>query len=218
MLAKKFNIKQVTFVNIGGIINETTIWDDGFLDAVDVGPGMCLIDKWIRINSKKKYDDKGNIAKDGKINKIILNKALRNFSYTAGAISRKSFDTKDFEDFFNILHSSFFKGLSFKDAVATLTEFTVSILRDSLIFRGLPAHTRLILCGGGRKNNFLVKRMKQHLIPVEFIDDFGVDGDFVESQAFAHLAVRSYLKLPISFPETTGVRKPCTGGTIVKNF
>ena len=54
MLAKKLNLKNVTFINIGGIINETTISDDGHFSAADVGPGMCLIDKWIRINSKKK--------------------------------------------------------------------------------------------------------------------------------------------------------------------
>ena len=53
MLAKKFNIKPVSFFNIGGILNKTTIWDDGKLSATDYGPGMCLIDKWIRINSKK---------------------------------------------------------------------------------------------------------------------------------------------------------------------
>ena len=52
---------------------------------------------------------------------------------------------------------------------------------------------------------------------MKFIDDFGIDGDFVESQAFAYLAIRSYLKLPISFPSTTGVSKPCTGGIILKN-
>ena len=51
----------------------------------------------------------------------------------------------------------------------------------------------------------------------KLIDEHGVDGDFVESQAFAYLAIRSYLKLPISFPRTTGVSKPCTGGVIVKN-
>ena len=53
---------------------------------------------------------------------------------------------------------------------------------------------------------------------IKMIDDFGIDGDFVESQAFAYLAIRSYLKLPISFPKTTGCNKPCTGGVIVKNF
>ena len=50
---------------------------------------------------------------------------------------------------------------------------------------------------------------------IKLIDDLEIDGDFVESQAFAYLAIRSYLKLPISFPETTGVQKPCSGGTII---
>ena len=76
----------------------------------------------------------------------------------------------------------------------------------------------LILCGGGRKNKFLVEKLKKETENVKMIDDYGIDGDFVESQAFAYLAIRSYLKLPISFPETTGCKKPCTGGVIVKNF
>ena len=53
---------------------------------------------------------------------------------------------------------------------------------------------------------------------IKLIDDFGIDGNFIESQAFAYLAIRSYLKLPISFSETTGCDKPCTGGIIIKNF
>ena len=54
--------------------------------------------------------------------------------------------------------------------------------------------------------------------PLIKIDDFNIDGDFIESQAFGYLAIRSYLKLPISFPKTTGCDKPCTGGVLVKNF
>ena len=54
-------------------------------------------------------------------------------------------------------------------------------------------------------------------VPVKLIDKYGVDGDFIESQAFAYIAIRSYLKLPISFPETTGVNKVCTGGIVIKN-
>ena len=78
--------------------------------------------------------------------------------------------------------------------------------------------SNIILCGGGRKNKFLVEKLKKEIENVKMIDDYGIDGDFVESQAFAYLAIRSYLKLPISFPETTGCKKPCTGGVIVKNF
>ena len=51
----------------------------------------------------------------------------------------------------------------------------------------------------------------------EDIDNYGIDGDFIESQAFAYLAIRSYLKLSISFPSTTGVNVPCSGGVIIKS-
>ena len=80
--------------------------------------------------------------------------------------------------------------------------------------------SRFIFCGGGRKNNFLLEKIKKEIngkVKVELIDKLGIDGDFVESQAFAYLAIRSYLKLPISYPETTGVKKPCLGGSIFKN-
>jgi len=66
------------------------------------------------------------------------------------------------------------------------------------------------------RNNFLINKLKKINNDIKLIDEHGVDGDFVESQAFAYLAVRSYLNLPISFPETTGVKKPCSGGIIVK--
>ena len=106
--------------------------------------------------------------------------------------------------------------------MATLTEFTsliIARLRDT-------GTTTLILCGGGRKNKFLVKRVKKiskHLKDpfikkVKLIDDYGINGDFVESQAFAYLAIRSFLGLPISFPNTTGCKEPCTGGVVVKNY
>jgi len=81
------------------------------------------------------------------------------------------------------------------------------------------SNQNILITGGGRKNNFLVKSIEEKInIPIKLVDDFGIDGDFVESQAFAYLAVRSFLGLPISYPETTGCKEPCTGGVIVKNF
>ena len=75
------------------------------------------------------------------------------------------------------------------------------------------------MSGGGRKNKYLIKKLEEKInFPLRFIDDYGIDGDFVESQAFAYLAIRSYLKLPISFPGTTGCLKPCTGGVIAKYY
>ena len=97
-----------------------------------------------------------------------------------------------------------------------MTEFTSQIIISAI--KAVDRYKeKIILCGGGRKNNFLVKKLKEESNRIKLIDEYEVDGDFVESQAFAYIAIRSYLKLPISFPETTGVKKPCTGGLIFKS-
>ena len=211
LLKRKFKIQEVTFINIGGIVNITTLWNDN-MSGTDIGPGMCLIDRWVRLGSKKSYDENGTIAKSGKVNKIALDKLLENFYGKENILSTEpiqSFDTKYF-DF------SFVKNLSLEDGAATLTEFTARIIISALkvAYRNKE---KIILCGGGRKNNFLVEKLKEENRVIKLIDEYGVDGDFVESQAFAYLAIRSFLKLPISYTETTGVAKPCTGGVIVRS-
>ena len=128
---------------------------------------------------------------------------------TSNIGSVQSFDTK----FFNFLYV---KDLSLEDGAATLTEFTAQIIISALQAAKCPKE-KIILCGGGRKNNFLVEKLKKEKVTIKLIDEYGVDGDFIESQAFAYIAIRSYLKLPISFPETTGVNNACTGGIIIKN-
>ena len=202
ILEKKLNIKPVSFINIGGILNRTIIKNNGELSAKDEGPGMCLIDKWIRINSKNKYDENGDIARSGKLNKIIFDQYIDNFDSN---FKKKSYDINDFD-------ISFIRGLSLEDGAATLTYITSHII-NSLF---LNNKEKIILCGGGRKNKFLVELIKNVNKEVKPIDDYGINGDFVESQAFAFLAIRSYLNLPISFPNTTGCKKSCSGGKIIK--
>ena len=212
LLKTKFKIKEATFVNIGGITNITTLWNDQNMSGTDIGPGMCLIDKWLRQKTKKNYDKDGIVAKSGKVNKISLDQLLENFSKKEKIINTgiiQSFDTK----YFNF---SFVKDLSLEDGAATLTEFTARII-ISAIKETDRYKEKIILCGGGRKNNFLVEKLKKASDRIKLIDEYGINGDFIESQAFAYLAIRSYLKLPISFPETTGVKEPCTGGLIFKN-
>ena len=206
----------VIILNIGGITNYTLIDKKGVSSSLDLGPGNCLIDQWIRLNSKKKYDKNGTIAKSGKIIKIILNKALKNFKKKK--LTKSSFDVKDFD-------ISFVRGLSLEDGAATLTEYTSEILYEYLIDPEERKWESIIIAGGGRKNKFLIKNIENKIkslgvlkSPLKLIDDYGVNGDFVESQAFAYLAIRSYLNLPISFPETTGACEPCSGGIIINNF
>ena len=207
----------VCILNIGGITNVTTISEfseNRFLSR-DLGPGNCLIDEWVRNNTKDKFDNKGEIAKRGKTNESILNQALDNFDNKPNK-DTLSFDTKDFS-------LGFIRGLNLEDGAATLTDFTGRIIGEGLfsfLSKTREKPWKILVCGGGRKNLTLMQKIKSRT-PKNYItqniDDYGVDGDYVESQAFAYLAIRSYLGLPISFPETTGCKKPCTGGVIIKN-
>ena len=209
ILAKKFKFSSVSFLNMGGIANQTNLDKHHHISASDIGPGMCLIDRWVRLKSKNQYDKNGKIGRSGKINKFVLAEGLSKINFKKNNnIKNISYDTKDF-------NLEFVKGLSFRDGVATLTEYTVKILINSLPFLQ-DKKIIIILCGGGRKNKFLIERIRKHNFVLKLIDDFGIDGDFIESQAFAYIAIRSYLKLPISFPATTGVKKSCTGGLIFK--
>ena len=120
---------------------------------------------------------------------------------------------------------SFVKGLSLEDGCATLTKFTAYLISEGLkkIDKLNNIQTKnFILCGGGRKNKALKTDISQFLNNKELImkdiDEFKIDGDFIESQAFGYLAIRSLLNLPISFPNTTRCNEPSSGGTIIKNF
>ena len=208
----------VCILNIGGIANVTAIgsYEDEFFKSYDIGPGNCLIDEWIRKKTKNKYDVNGQTAKAGKTSEIILNQALNNFDNRKNKNSL-SYDTKDF-------NLNFVRGLSLEDGSATLTDFTGRIIGAalfSLLSRAKDKLWRVIVCGGGRKNITLIECIKNRILKnlvIQPIDDYGIDGDFVESQAFAYLAIRSYLGLPISFPHTTGCKEPSTGGIIIKNY
>ena len=193
----------VTILNIGGIANITSIDKNKKISSRDIGPGSCLVDSWVRNNSDKNFDDEGRIARSGRINEIILTQSLDNF-YNNDISKKKSYDVKDFDP-------SFVRGLTLEDGAATLTEFSAKI------FENKNFHKNVYVCGGGRKNKFLLEKIEKVIeSKIKQIDELDIDGDFVESQAFAYLGIRAYLKLPISFPETTGVKKSCTGGEIIK--
>ena len=215
----------VIFINIGGITNVTCFNSMDKIDksmfASDIGPGNCLIDEWVRNNTNEKYDKDGIIAKSGKINELILNQALDNFEGNLNS----SLDIKDFD-------VSFARGLSLEDGASTITNFTAEIITTSL--KNLLEKNKydldnhllpnFIICGGGRKNKYLMDLLSAKISKkigykkFQLIDEHNVDGDFIESEAFAFLAIRSFLNLPISFPSTTGCKEPCTGGVMVKNY
>jgi anhydro-N-acetylmuramic acid kinase len=225
LLSKKINEKHqisfpICFLNIGGISNITKIIknDENLeenLEAFDAGPGNCMIDEWVRKNSKNNFDENGSVAKSGKINQLILNQVIDNFKIDN---FDKSLDVKDFD-------ISFARGLSLEDGCATITNFTAYLIAKGIEYAN-GSNDKLIkylVCGGGRKNNFLIQSVKDYLknkqnIILNSIEEYNLNGDYIESQAFGYLAIRSYLNLPISYPKTTGCEIPTVGGNLVKNF
>jgi anhydro-N-acetylmuramic acid kinase len=225
LLSKKINENHqidfpICFLNIGGISNITKIIKkdeklEDNIEAFDSGPGNCMIDEWVRKNSKNNFDENGSIAKSGKIDQLILNQAIDNFQIDK---FDKSLDVKNFD-------ISFVRGLSLEDGCATITNFTAY-----LIAKGIEHSNgnnikpiKYLICGGGRRNTFLIQSIKDYLshkqnISLNSIDDYSLNGDYIESQAFGYLSIRSFLNLPISYPKTTGCKTPTVGGELVKNF
>ena len=206
----------VCILNIGGISNITFVNKNNqdIFFSRDLGPGNCLIDEWIRKKTKKSYDNDGEIAKKGKVEISILNHALDDFD-NKNYENVLSFDIKDF-------NLNFIRGLSLEDGAATITAFSGNIIGSRLFnFLKNEKSCNVLICGGGRKNKTLIdviRKSSHDKFNIYPIDDFGIDGDYVESQAFAYLAIRSFLDLPISFPNTTGCKNPSIGGILAKNF
>ena len=219
LIINKNKIELPVFIlNIGGIANITIITSNKNDDLIsyDIGPGNCLLDEWVRKHTSYRYDLHGKTASIGKIDEIILNQATENFE-NINKNKNLSFDIKDFD-------LSFVRGLSYEDGLSTLTKFTSEIICDSIIKNTKKDKTNkinLLVCGGGRKNLTLIENIRNKLpnnINLDLIDDYNINGDFIESQAFAYLAIRSLLKKEISFVKTTNVKKSCTGGILVKNY
>ena len=219
LISIKNEIKlPVCFLNIGGISNITIVKDRENISELisrDIGPGNCLIDSWVRKNSSKKFDQDGNLASIGTKNEIIFEQAQELYA-NRNSKKKLSFDVNDFD-------ISFVRGLSLQDGVTTLTDFTASIIGEelSLSLKKFKENTLdILICGGGRKNKLLLKKIKDNTssnFNFKLIDDYKINGDFIESQAFAFLAIRSFRGLPISFPGTTGCKKACIGGELIKN-
>ncbi len=219
-LCEKYQLEYpINIINIGGITNITRINSQNNsqgenLYAFDIGPGNCLIDEWVRKNSNNKFDKNGIFSNSGKVNDLILNQAIDNFEIK---IFNKSLDIKDFD-------ISFVKGLSLEDGCATLTKFSAILIAKGIDYMNSLKNNvpnKNLICGGGRKNLSLLNFINKSLIQknnIEAIDNYGFDGDFIESQAFGYLSIRSFLELPITFPNTTRCKGPTTGGTINKNF
>jgi anhydro-N-acetylmuramic acid kinase len=192
----------VAVLNIGGVSNVTLI-DEDVLCACDCGPGNALIDDWVNAHCGVLYDDGGRIAAKGRVDEQALATMLRHpYFHRSGP---KSLDR-------NAFSCAVVSALSAADGAATLAAFTAAAIAAEA--RRLPRRAKeWIVVGGGRLNDYLMAQLRDRLgATVSTAETVGWEGDAIEAQAFAYLAVRSILKLPLSWPSTTGVSTPVSGG------
>jgi len=195
--------RPIAVLNVGGVANVTWIGADGQLIAFDTGPGNALIDDWMRRHSNASQDTGGETAGRGDVDDTVLHQLL--LSPYLSRVPPKSLDRNSFSP-------APVAGLSFADGAATLTAFTARTAAAAR--QHFPEEPALwIVCGGGRHNRTLMRLLAElvenAVVPAEAV---GLDGDSLEAEAWAYLAVRSRLGLPISYPGTTGVSAPMLGG------
>lgn len=200
-------IPPTAVLNIGGVANVTLWAGDEDLTAFDTGPGNGMIDLLVQARGAGRFDDKGRYASVGRVDEAILRALLAHPYFSAPP--PKSLDRYDFS-LEPLAH------LELEDAAATLVAFMAEAVR--LGFELLPrTPNEVVVCGGGRRNPQIMKALAERLpVPVRSAEDVGWRGDAIEAEAFAYLAARTARGLPISFPGTTGVRVPMTGGKIAR--
>ena len=194
-------------LNIGGVANATLIDSKGGVIAFDTGPGNALIDEWMQEREGKNLDDGGRTAARGRPDEPLLAWLLIHPFF-----ARRPPKSLDRNWFSHKLAGQ----LSTEDGAATLTAFTARAVARALD-HAPEIPTRWIVAGGGARNGELIRLLTYHLrAEITTADAIGWSSAFLEAQAFAHLAVRSLRGLPITFPSTTGIAQPLTGGVLAR--
>ncbi|MEM7746279.1 MAG: anhydro-N-acetylmuramic acid kinase [Pseudomonadota bacterium] len=204
----------LAFLNIGGVANVTCVdpskdvpEEEGALLAFDTGPGNALLNDWMQRKIGEPLDRDGETAATGDVDWMGLHSNFGR-SYLQ-RLPPKSLDRNDFHGAMNTIED-----LSVADGAATLTALTAECVGEALEHMPSPP-SRWLVCGGGRLNPTMMRMLQDRLdAPVEPVEAVGLDGDMLEAQAFAYLAVRVLRGLPTSAPSTTGCREPVCGGRI----
>lgn len=196
--------KPLAILNIGGVANLTWLGAKGEIIAFDTGPGNALINDLMHKYTSQEYDAGGKLALSGRVDEARVRQWLNDPFFSKPA--PKSLDRNHFD-----VTAAY--TLPLNDAAATISEFTAAAVRKAAELLRMPKSAWYI-CGGGRHNAFLMQSLAQKLGDVQNADVLGWNGDALEAQAFAYLAVRSLKGLPLSLPTTTGVKEPVTGGVL----
>ena len=199
--------KPIGIVSLGGITTLTCIGPLGELQAFDVGIGTSLLDYWIRRHTGAEMDFDGIQSAKGQVDERLLRFLLK-----AKMFKKTPPKTVDKNKFIELYEQV--RGCSVSDGAATLTAMIAHSIHNARQFLTLQPK-KWILIGGGVYNPVLV-RMIRKILPETVVTarDMDWENDTLNAQSYAFLSVRSLMGLPISFPQTTGVSEPVTGGRI----
>ena len=198
----------IAVVNIGGVANITYIDGTDTLIACDTGPGNALLDDHMYRILNQRFDAEGHTAAQGRVDEAWIARALELPFFARRP--PKSLDRNDFA-------ALKLGAMSPADGAATLTAFTVAaIARIVPLLPKMPKSW--VICGGGARNHTMIRMLRERVAPatVEAADALGWSADAIEAQAFGFLAARGLKGLPLSYPATTGVPMPMTGGVIAR--
>jgi anhydro-N-acetylmuramic acid kinase len=196
----------VAIINIGGVANVTWIGADNSLVAFDTGPGNALIDDWMKKHTGVSRDDGGTLGLAGTADETKVAQFLSDAFFERSV--PKSLDRDTFAGYG-------LSGLSIADGAATLVAVTAQAIARSV--QHMPSVPKAwIICGGGRHNKAIMRALEHLLNKVHSAEHLNLNGDTIEAEAWAFLAVRSLRGLPLTFPGTTGVRQPVSGGILAK--
>lgn len=199
--------KPVAILNLGGVANITAIGSDGELTAFDTGMASGLIDNWMQVHGQAAYDAGGATAARGRVDDARLAAMMADPWFAVPP--PKSIDREAFT-------IDAISGMTLEDGAATLTAFSAAAVAraiDHLAERPRAIH----VAGGGRHNGTLMTMLADRTaIAVHAVDALGWDGDALEAQGFAYMAVRHLHGLPISFPGTTGAPQAMSGGVLFR--
>jgi len=197
----------VVVLNIGGVANVSYI-DGDTLIACDTGPGNALIDDFMYRELSQRFDTDGRMASQGTVDEAWIAQALKHPFFSIPP--PKSLDRNDFS-------ALMLRDVHPADGAATLTAFTAAAI--AAVVPHLPKPPRSwIVAGGGARNHTMMRMLRERLspAPVEAAATLGWSTDAIEAQAFGFLAARGLKGLPLSYPATTGVSIPMTGGMIAR--
>jgi anhydro-N-acetylmuramic acid kinase len=200
--------KPLAVLNLGGVGNVTWIGENvGDILAFDTGPGNAMLDDWVRRHSGQSADIDGALARSGRASAVHVATFL-----AAPYFAKQPPKSLDRDAFAGFVPDE----LGIADGAATLTDITAAAVAAARDYFPRPAREFLVT-GGGRRNPAIMDALRRRLgVPVRPVEAVGWDGDALEAQAFAYLAIRSLRGLPLSLPTTTRVPRPLTGGRLFR--